>query len=241
MQTLPRYQQIRAELLRLLASQHWKVGQAIDPEHLLAARFEVAIGTLRRAVDDLVAEGLLLRRQGMGTFVNRHSRDRLLFYFFHLAPLDGAKSHPEVRLLSFQRDRARPEEAQHLALDERAPVIRLRNALAVQDRVAAIDDITIAAERFRGLSEAIVRNRSSTVYDLYQEYRQSVARASERVRASAAGREIAALLGVEVGTPILSIRRLALGLHGDPIEWRISHVQTRDFEYLNELVRANPA
>ncbi len=240
MQTLPRYQQIRAELLRLLATQHWKVGQAIDPEPALASRFGVAIGTLRRAVDDLVTEGLLLRRQGMGTFVNRHSRDRLLFYFFHLAPLDGAKSHPEVNLLSFSRDRARREEAERLAIDERAPVIRLRNSLAVQGRIAGIDDITIAAERFRGLSEAIVRNRSSTVYDLYQQYRQSVARASERLRASAATREIALLLGVDAGTPILTIRRLALGLHGDPIEWRISHVQTRDFEYLNELVRANP-
>ncbi len=241
MQSLPRYQQIRAELLRLLASQHWTVGQAIDPEHALAARFGVAIGTLRRAVDDLVTEGLLLRRQGMGTFVNRHSRDRLLFYFFHLAPVDGAKSHPEVRLLSFQRDRARPEEAERLAIPERAPVIRLRNALAIEGRVAAIDDITIASERFRGLTEAIVRNRNSTVYDLYQEYRQSVARASERLRASAASRDIAALLGIDAGTPILDIRRLALGLHGDPIEWRISHVQTRDFEYLNELVRANSA
>ncbi len=241
MQTLPRYQQIRAELLRLLAIQHWKVGQAIDPEPALARRFDVAIGTLRRAVDDLVTEGLLLRRQGMGTFVNRHSRDRLLFYFFHLAPIDGAKSHPEVNLLAFARDRARSEEAERLALVERAPVIRLRNELKVQGRVAGIDDITIAAARFRGLSEAIVRNRSSTVYDLYQEYRQSVARASERLRASAASREMASLLGIEPGTPILAIRRLALGLHGDPIEWRISHVQTRDFEYLNELVRANPS
>lgn len=237
MRALPRYQEIRQELLAMLARQHWTVGQAIDAEPALAQRFEVAIGTLRRAVDDLVTEGLLVRRQGKGTFVNRHSRDRLLFFFFHLAPIDAPKKHPDVRLLSFQRDRARADEAQRLAIVERSPVLRLRNALAVDGRVAAIDDITIAAGRFRGLTEAIVRNRSSTVYDLYQEYRQSVARASERLRATAASREIAGLLGIEPGTPVLTIRRLALGLHDDPIEWRVTHVQTRDFEYLNELVR----
>lgn len=237
MRAVPRYREIRQELLALLARQHWTVGQAIDSETALALRFEVAIGTLRRAVDDLVAEGLLVRRQGKGTFVNRHSRDRLLFYFFHLAPTDASKKHPDVSLLSFQRDRARAEEAERLDIVERAPVLRLRNSLTVEGKVAAIDDITIAAERFRGLTEAIVRNRSSTVYDLYQEYRQSVARASERLRASAASRDVAALLGIDPGTPILTIRRLALGLHDDPIEWRVSHVQTRDFEYLNELVR----
>lgn len=237
MQTVPRYQEIRQELLALLARQHWKVGQPIDPEPQLAQHFGVAIGTLRRAVDDLVAEGLLLRRQGKGTFVNRHSRDRLLFYFFHIAPVGREKKHPDVQLLSFLRDRARADEALQLAIEDRAPVFRLRNALAVDGRIAAIDDITVAAARFRGLTEAIVRNRSSTVYDLYQDYRQSVARASERVRATAASREIASLLSVEPGSPVLTIRRLALGLHDDPIEWRISHVQTRDFEYVNELVR----
>jgi GntR family transcriptional regulator len=238
MPSLPRYQEIRQELLSLLALGHWKVGATIDTESALAERFDVSIGTLRRAVDDLVADGLLLRRQGRGTFVNRHGRDRQLFYFFHVAPQDGPKQHPDVALLSFTRDRAKTEEARQLGLEDRALVIRIRNALSVRGRVAIIDDICISALRFKGLTEAAMRSRSSTVYDLYQErYGHSIARANERLRACSASKEIAQLLGVDTGTAVLQIRRLALGLHGDPIEWRVSHVQTRDFEYLNELVR----
>lgn len=238
MPPLPRYQEIRQELLSLLALGRWKVGEAIDTETALAERFDVSIGTLRRAVDDLVADGLLLRRQGRGTFVNRHGRDRQMFYFFHVTPQDGPKLHPEVALIGFVRDRAKTEEARQLGLDERAPIIRIRNALSLRGRVAIIDDICVSAQRFKGLTEASMRSRSSTVYDLYQErYGHSIARASERLRATVVSKEIAQLLRIEPGTPVLTIRRLALGLHGDPIEWRISYVQTRDFEYFNELVR----
>jgi GntR family transcriptional regulator len=234
----PRYLEIRRSLVQELSDGRWPVGQAIDSEQRLARRFGVAIGTLRRAVDDLVAEGVLVRRQGLGTFVNRHSRDRLLYYFFHVVPHNGPKLYPEVSLVSFARDRASREERLRLDIPDRSPVIRVRNTLSVGGRVAIVDDITIASARFKGLTEAAFRGRESTIYDLYQErFGQTVARASERLRAVAAPRDIAGLLGVEPASPLLAVRRLALGLHDDPIEWRVSHVHTRDVEYFNELVR----
>lgn len=235
---MPLYRVVKRSLLNAIESGTCAPGETLPSETEIAGAMGVSIGTLRRAVDDLVADGLLLRRQGRGTFVNRHGRDRQLFYFFHIAPQDAPKEYPEVELVAFSRDRAKTEEARQLGLEERAPVIRMRNALKIRGRVAIVDEICIPAHRFKGLTEAIVRNRSATVYDLYQErYGHSVARASERLRASAAPKEIAQLFQIAVGTPVLTIRRLALGLHGDPIEWRVSHVQTRDFEYLNELVR----
>lgn len=238
MRPIPRYQEIRQTLLARLSDGHWPLGQAIEAERVLAGEFGVAIGTLRRAVDDLVAEGLLVRRQGLGTFVNRHSRDRLMFYFFHVVPHNAPKEYPQVRLVSFARDRAASEATRRLGLEERAAVIRIRNTLSLQGRVALVDDITIAADRFKGMTESMLRNRTSTIYDLYQQrFGQTVARASERLRAIAAPRDVATLLGIAPGEPILAIRRLAIGLHGDPIEWRVSHVQTSDFEYLNERTR----
>src|SRR6516165_11607891 len=56
---LPRYQRLRDELVALIAARHWRPGEAIPTEQALAKRYEVAVGTVRKAVDLLVAEGLL--------------------------------------------------------------------------------------------------------------------------------------------------------------------------------------
>ena len=110
-----------------------------------------------------------MRRQGIGTFVNRHSRDRMMFYFFHVEPIAGPKEYPVVDLVGFARERATREQARRLAIDERAQVVRFRNSLSVRGRVAIVDDITIAAGRFKGLTERMLRDRDSTIYELYQQ------------------------------------------------------------------------
>ncbi|MEI2621053.1 MAG: hypothetical protein V9G09_09940 [Candidatus Nanopelagicales bacterium] len=51
----------------------------------------MSIGTLRRAVDELVHEHALVRRQGKGTFVAQHGNDRFLFQFFHIEPRPDAR------------------------------------------------------------------------------------------------------------------------------------------------------
>ncbi len=238
MQAKPRYAEIRQQLVNLLSQGHWRQGMAIDSERLLAARFGVAIGTLRRAVDELVADGLLVRRQGLGTFVNGHTPDRFMFSFFHIVRRHGPKQYPEVSLISFARDRAGPEAARALGLDAAAPVFRVRNLLSIAGIPAIVDDIVISARRFKGLSEATFRSRPSTIYALYQEqFGQTIARATERLQAVSAPRDLSQLLNLPVGAPMLKIRRLALGLHGDPIEWRVSHVQTENHDYQNDLIR----
>ena len=99
-----------------------------------------------------------------------------------------------------------------------------------------VDDIAVSAARFPGITERAIRDRPSTVYNLYQDaFGVSVVRTVERLRATGVDEEIASLLRVAPGAPLLQIRRVALTYSDMPVELRISHVNTAHHEYWSEL------
>jgi GntR family transcriptional regulator len=233
---LPLYEQVRARLIEGISAGEWRAGEAIPTEARLAEAFGVAIGTIRKAVDSLVAEKALVRRQGKGTFVTAHDGSRMLFHFFHIVARDGAKTYPEVRTLEFRRDRADAACAAALAIAPADTVIRIRNVLRLEGAPVILDDITLPAELFPGLSEKIFRARDNTIYHLYQSrYGINVLRTDERLRAVLAPRDVAAHLGLAAGAPLLEIRRVALTFRDRPVELRLSRVDTARHDYHNTL------
>ncbi|HUP31321.1 MAG TPA: GntR family transcriptional regulator, partial [Usitatibacter sp.] len=205
------YEQVRARLIDGISKGEWRAGEAIPTEGELAASFDVAIGTVRKAVDSLVAGQVLVRRQGKGTFVTAHDGRRLMFHFFHIVGRDGAKTYPEVETLAFTRARADAGEAAALGIAPLDRVIRIRNLLSLGGEPAIVDDITLAAELYPGLTEKIFLGRDNTIYHLYQSrYGINVLRTDERLRAVLAARDIAQHLRVATGAPLLEIRRVAL-------------------------------
>jgi GntR family transcriptional regulator len=159
-----------------------------------------------------------------------------MFHFFHIVERGGGKAYPEVRTLDFRRDRASGEEAAALAIAPADKVIRIRNLLSLGGRPAILDDITIPAALFPGLTEKIFLARDNTIYHLYQSrYGINVLRTDERLRAVLASREAAQLLQVAPGAPLLEIRRLALTFRDRPVELRTSRVDTARHDYHNTL------
>lgn len=232
----PLYEEVRAQLTESIAAGRWKAGEAIPSESGLAAHFGVAIGTLRKAVDSLVAQGALVRRQGKGTFVTAHDGRRLMFHFFHVVGADGSKAYPEVRTVSFERGRADAAEAAALAIARDERVIRIRNLLTLDARPVIVDDITLPAALFPGLTERIFAARDNTIYHLYQSrYGINVLRTDERLRATLAAGPAAALLGVPASSPLLEIRRVALTFRDRPVELRVSRVNTAAHAYHNSF------
>jgi GntR family transcriptional regulator len=233
---IPFYRAVKRQLMDTLAGGEWKPGEAIPAERRLAERYGVSMGTLRRAIDELVAENMLIRQQGRGTFVASHNRDRLLFYFFHVVPQGGAKEYPVVRLLGFAKVKADKVAAEALSIAIGEPTFRIRNLLSLSSEPVIVDDITVCAARFAGMTERAFRDRSSTVYNLYQTmFGISVVRTIERLRATTVDHDIAPLLNVPTGTPLLQIRRVALTYGDVPVELRLSHVNTARHEYWSEL------
>src|SRR5688500_8898360 len=121
----PLYKEVKNRLTRGLAAGEWKAGEAIPSEAKLSERFNVSIGTIRKAIDELVAERILLRQQGRGTFVATHTEDRTLFYFFHIVGKDGSRELPVMELLSFRKARATAAEEERLGIGRGAAVYRI--------------------------------------------------------------------------------------------------------------------
>ena len=236
------YLEVRARLIEGISAGEWPPGAPIPSEAALARAFGVAIGTVRKAVDGLVAERALVRRQGKGTFVAEHDGGRLLFHFFHIVGRDGAKSYPEVRTLAFGRGRATEAEARALAITAHDKVIRIRNLLSLDTAPSIVDEISLPAELFPGLTEKIFLARGNTIYHLYQSrYGINVLRTDERLRAILADSGLGELLGVAAGAPLLEIRRVALTFRDRPVELRISRVNSARLDYHNTFGKGVPS
>ncbi|MBL8341702.1 MAG: GntR family transcriptional regulator [Rubrivivax sp.] len=235
----PLYRRAKRALLQVIEQGACAPGTALPSEAELARTLGVSIGTLRRAVDELVADHVLVRHQGRGTFVATHDAERFLFQFFHVERADGRRESPQVELLAFHRQRLDDADAaEALRLREGEAVLVVENRLTLQGRPVVHDRLVLPAALFRGLTEKRLAERPGTIYQLYQsEFAITVLRAAERARAIAADRSAARVLGVPVGAPVMQVRRTALTFGDKPVEYRVSVVNTARHDYVHVLSR----
>ena len=232
----PLYKEVKIRITRGLAAGDWKPGAAIPSETRLAEQFDVSIGTVRKAIDELVAEKILLRQQGRGTFVATHSDDRTLFYFFHIVAKNGSRELPVTELLSFRKTRAEGGEETRLGIPRGGRILRIENLLKLGGKPVIFDEIAVPAVLFPDLDEETFGRRAGTIYGLYQaRYGINVIRISERLSAALAPARVAALLGIQASMPALVIKRVAYTYDDTPVEFRVSWVNTHDHEYLSDL------
>jgi GntR family transcriptional regulator len=235
---IPLYRMVKRNLLVGIESGRYAAGEALPNETALAKEFGVSIGTLRRGVDELVAEHILVRRQGRGTFVALHSDDRFVFQFFHVERGDGLRESPQLELLGFERVRMEEDAAGALGLKTGEPALQIDNRLLLQGKAVIHDRLVLPALLFKGLTEKRFRERSSTIYHLYQTgFGITVTHAQERARAVAADRAAARILGVTIGAPVMQVRRTALTFGDKPVEYRVSTISTAQHEYVHSLSR----
>jgi len=244
----PLYRQVKRVLLGLIESGTCRPGQSLPNETTVAGRLGVSVGTLRRAVDELVHEHVLVRRQGKGTFVAQHNSERFMFQFFHVEPRSDPRfgevvpqvEYPTVECVAFERDRAGEQDATALRMKQGDAVIRFENRLSLGGRPVVHDRIVVPAALFRGLNEKRLLDRSSTIYSLYQTaFGITVLRAQERTRAVAADRVTARILGLPHGLPVLEVHRVAMTFGERPVEYRISTIHTQLHDYVSVRSRNN--
>lgn len=230
----PLYSQVKALMLQRLIAGQWRPGQLLPSEFQLADEFGVSQGTVRKALDALAAENVVVRRQGRGTFVAEHDDHRALFHFFHLVGPDGERRLPESRLLSVRKGLAGRDEAARLNIARGDTVIRIRRVRLLDGRPAIAETVAVPYTLFPDLAD--IREVPNTLYDLYERrYGITIARAVERLAAVAAAESEAKLLDIEPGAPLLEIDRTALALDGTPVEWRVSRCLTETHHYRVEL------
>ena len=232
----PLYQQIRGLITRGLESGEWGPGDVIPSESDLAARFGVSQGTVRKAIDEMAAENLLVRRQGKGTFVATHNDPRSFFRFLRLAANEGELKSLKSIPLECWRAKAGTDVARTLALEPGAPIIIIRRLLRFGDQPAVFDEIYLPGELFSDLTMDILKSGGTSLYSLFENrYGVRMIRADERLRAVAADRVSSDLLEVAEGSPLLLVERVTFTYANKPVEWRRGFYSTRDFHYHNEL------
>ena len=232
----PLYQQIKALLLQSLDKGEWKPGEAIPSELELAARFQVSQGTVRKAIDELAADHLLIRRQGKGTFVSTHNEAKVRYRFLRLTPDDGHQPTSSSEIISCQRFKAPAEIATLLALRTVDTVINIQRVLSFDGKPTILDTIWLPAQVFKGMtSEAVMQNREPLYAWFEGQYGVSMVRADESIRAVAASEQAAQRLQVEVGSPLLQVERVAYTYGERPMEVRQGLYITDHFHYRNNL------
>jgi len=233
----PLYRQIKGLILQALDAGEWRPGEAIPSEIELAARFNVSQGTVRKAIDEMAAENLVVRRQGKGTFVATHSDPRAFFRFLRLVPISGDPIEQSSSVpLECWRAKAGPEAAKTLAIKLGDPIIIVRRLLKFSEKPVVVDEIYLPGETFAGLSLDVLKEHQGSVYSLFESrFGVRMIRAEERIRAVAADRANAELLKVAEGSPLLSVERVSYTYGDRPVEWRRGLYSTAEHCYYNEL------
>ncbi len=236
----PLYRQIKALLVKSLEAGDWAPGEAIPSEMELASRFRVSQGTVRKAIDEMAAENLLVRRQGKGTFVATHAEAQTQYRFLRLTPDDGSAAPLQRRLLDCRRMRAPAEVVRALLLPRGEPAVQIRRLLLAQEgavlRPVVLDDVWLPGTPFRGLTAERLEAWRGPMYRMFEaEFSLRMIRAEEKLRAVPADAEDATLLEVAPGTPLLSVERLSFTYGDKPVEWRRGLYLTDHHHYRNEL------
>jgi GntR family transcriptional regulator len=231
------YVKVRALLEAALERGEWAPGEAIPSEFELADRFAVSQGTMRKAIDALAADHLVVRRQGRGTFVATHTEEKASnFRFLRIRRNDGQDEYPESRLIDVRRAKAGAEVARALGLRTGEAVITLRRVLVYSGEPTVLDDITLPAALFRGLTRARVDADRGSMYGFFEtEFGVRMLKAREKLGAVAADAHGGAILGVPVGAPLLAVDRVTYTFADRPVEVRRGLCATRHHHYLNEL------
>jgi GntR family transcriptional regulator len=235
----PLYQQIKTLILQSLQAGDWKPGEAIPSETELAARFRVSQGTVRKAIDELAAEHLLIRRQGKGTFVATHVEQQVQYRFLKLVPDSGETSSegPSQRMIiDCKRVRASADIARALGLRTGDSVLQVRRVLSFGGVPTILEELWLPGAPFKGLTAERLSDYHGPMYALFEtEFGVRMVRAEERIRAVLPDAEQCARLQVSPQTPLLSVERVAHTYNDVPMELRRGLYRTDSHHYLNAL------
>ena len=235
----PLYQQIKVLILQSLQGGEWKPGDVIPSEMDLAARFRVSQGTVRKAIDELAAENLVVRRQGKGTFVATHAEQQVQYRFLRLLPDTGDASSEgpaQRRFIECKRLRAPADIARALGLRSGDAVLQVRRVLSFQQVPTILEDLWLPAAPFKGLTAERLDSYRGPMYALFEtEFGVRMVRAEEKIRALAASEPACELLSIKAGEPLLSVERTAFTYNDLPMELRRGLYRTDTHHYRNSL------
>jgi len=218
---IPRYVKIRESLRDQILSGELERGQKLPSEDELAAQYGVSRMTVRQGISELIDDGLLYRRHGVGTFVSfphierDHSR---LSNFFDNSNIQGIDAKSTI--LNIEVVPARAKIAQALVLETGEPVIRIKTLRQADDIIITLHDAYIPQHLFPELIDKETEILDvQNLWSRFEQYGYPVNRAVQRLEAHLADPKLAELLQIKTGAPILYKERTVYADDGTPVEF----------------------
>lgn len=231
----PLYTQIAESLLDQIESGKLTPGQRLAPERELSETLGVNRVTLRQALQLLETQGLLMRRQGHGTFIAEPKIERQagkLFSFTRGMERRGYK--PGAKVIVFDERPVEAALAKHLKLRVSAPVYEIHRLRFVNKEPVLLEQFTIPVQRFPNLAKHDLARRS--MFEVMEkEYGVVVSQARQSLEPVVATAYEAKLLRVEIGAPLMLERRLSFDQHNQPVEYGKDLYRGDRFRFVTEI------
>jgi GntR family transcriptional regulator len=233
----PLYGQVKDLIVERIGSGEWQPEKLIPNEFQLANEFNVSQGTVRKALIALESEKLIIRRQGRGTYVARHTPERILFQFFRIVGRDSEPFTPTSKPLLQTLVRADHKQAGIFGVNPGQDLHAIFRIRYLNNDPAILERIYVPASLMPDLKVIPGKVMAEEMYSIYQErYFTTIARAKDNIRAVSATYEDAKHLKIKVGGPLLEIVRLAVDLNGRTVEMRMSRCKTSKYSYATDVV-----
>ena len=227
---LPRYEKVRWEIQKLLIQSKWNVEKPIPSEHELANMYCVSIGTVRKAVEGLVEEGLLVKCPGKGTFLKQPNFESSLMRFFRLRNKQGDYIQPQGEIKKLVVIDAIPDINAKLKIESTAKLIYIERIRKNEDIVVLSERIWLPDSLFFNLKNITLTSFSNLLYPFYYEHcSQFVFSAVEQLSFETNIED--EYLKNSISEPLARVCRIAKNLEGTVMEYRQSYGLAENFHY----------
>jgi GntR family transcriptional regulator len=230
----PLYSQVRAQILKRISAGEWGAGEALPNEFALASEYRVSVGTVRRAVEGLEKEGILVRKQGRGTFVAGSGRTPLQDKFTALRRIDGARETIAYRAESVRRRAAEGREVAKLGCVTAASVLEIEQAVTMAGHIVGVERSVVLADLFPRMETQLTYGQH--LYPVFNLYGFLVTRASDQIAIVEASTQPVFPLGMPARGPLLQVERVAYSHSDQPVEYRMSHYDPAFVAYATGIV-----
>jgi GntR family transcriptional regulator len=231
-----RYGWLAAGLRARITQGEWVPGTALPAEAALAKEHGVALGTLRQALALLVAEGLLERQHGRGTFVRAGLGGASMLRFFRFRQSDERAATPASTILKRHVELAASDVAEAFGLPAGASVLQLQRLRSISGQPCLLEQLTLPLPLFDALTLSDTAAWDDLLYPMYQRVcNVSIYRAEDTLGFGLLSAEQATLLQLDAGHPCAQVQRRAFDMHGHCVELRTTLGDAFAFQYTAQI------
>jgi GntR family transcriptional regulator len=226
----PLYQQLQRAIREAIEAHRLSPDDALPAERQIASELAVSRITVRKAIDGLVEEGLLVRKQGSGNFVASRIEKNFARITSFSEDMRARGRIPRSEWLKRSHGSVNPEEAFALRLSPGSPVYRFHRIRFADDAPMALEYATISAAALPTLESV-----HSSLYEALEKTGNRPVRALQRLRALLLNAEQAKLLHAHAGDAGLLVERIGYLRNGDAIEFSQSYYRGDTYDFVAEL------